>query len=114
MADNIHQIPSTVPERSSPRPYEQPFGNRKPKWSLSRALSFWKAPTKSRFRSGLAISGLLSIAALLLRRKHRGYADDTSVDDFTANQEAMLERVREIWNEYCTEVQSSRVDSQCH
>ena len=60
---------------------------------------------KGRVRLGLAVSGLLAVAAaLLLRRKQRGRlssgSGDSTVEDFTVNQEALLRRVREIWNEY--------------
>ena len=70
----------------------------------SKPVFVWKAITKSRLRSGLAIGGLLSITALLIRRKHRnpnGASADQDVVDFTPNQQAMLARVREIWNEHC-------------
>jgi len=72
----------------------------------SKPLFVWKALTKSPFRrSGLALCGLLSISALLLRKKLRGRATkvstDQDVEDFTVDQQAMLQRVREIWHEHC-------------
>ena len=75
----------------------------------SPALSLWKTLTKSRFRrSGLAVFGLLSITVLLIRRRNgastTGVSSDPDVEDFTENQEAMLGRVREIWDEYCAGV----------
>ena len=59
-----------------------------------------------RFRSVLPISAVFLAAVLLLRRKYAACVNRTSVDhdveDFTANQEAVLRRVREIWAEHCT------------
>jgi hypothetical protein len=58
-----------------------------------------------RFRPVLAISAVFLAAALLLRRKYAASVNRTSdhdVEDFTANQEAVLRRVREIWADHCT------------
>ena len=81
----------------------------------STPLFVWKALTKSRFRrSGLALCGLLSISALLLRKKYRGrvinVSADQDVEDFTVNQQAMLRRVREIWQEHCARAESNGVN----
>jgi len=65
---------------------------------------------KSRLFSILALSGLFVAGALLLKRKHHtanglpmlADASDQNVEDFTAVQQALLQRVREIWAEHCT------------
>jgi hypothetical protein len=72
---------------------------------------------KGRVRLGLAVSGLLAVAAaLLLRRKQRGRpasgSGDSTVEDFTVNQEALLRRVREIWNEYGSQNRSAQISSE--
>ena len=68
---------------------------------LNRDTSFWKALTKSPFRTGFAIGSLVSIATLALRNKYRGPVnEDETVEDFTLNQQAMLKRVREIMEEH--------------
>jgi hypothetical protein len=83
----------------------------------SKPVFVWKAITKSRLRSNLAICGLLAIATLLLRRK-RGNTDavspDQDVEDFTLNQQAMLTRVREIWDEHCAEDKSKLQSQEVH
>jgi hypothetical protein len=68
---------------------------------LNRDTSFWKALMKSPFRMGFAFGGLVSIATLALREKYRGRVnEDEAVEDFTLLQQAMLKRVREIWEEH--------------
>jgi len=72
--------------------------------SPSRASAIWKSITTSPLKSGLAICGVLSITALLLRKKQSGQVNaDPDVEDFTLNQGAMLQRVREICDSYSAE-----------
>jgi hypothetical protein len=71
---------------------------------VSKPLFVWKVLTKSRVRrSGLAICTVLSISALFLRKKRSGsaidFTADRDVEDLTVDQQRMLSRVREIWNE---------------
>lgn len=67
----------------------------------SRALSFWKIVRTYPVRSGLAICGLASLAAVVFRKKHgEQVKQEERVEDFTSEQQAMLQRVREIWDEY--------------
>jgi|KBSSwiStaDraftv2_1062776.scaffolds.fasta_scaffold290439_1 hypothetical protein len=72
---------------------------------ISTTMSSWKVLKKSAFRSVLAICGLVAIAALIRRPKRVGYGNGgEDVEDFTSNQQAMLKRVREIWDDYNAEV----------
>jgi len=67
----------------------------------SKASSVWKVIKTYPLRSGLAICGLASIAAVVLRKKNGGpLKNDEKVEDFTSDQQAMLRRIREICDEY--------------
>ena len=58
----------------------------------------------------LAVGGVLVSGALLLRKKKQAATNGTTteaegdprVEDFTPLQQAVLQRVREIWAEYCS------------
>lgn len=86
-------MPNTITPRNGTRPTLP-----------SRASALWKSITESPLRSALAIGGVLSVTAYLFRKKltHQVNADP-NVEDFTFRQQAMLERVREIWDDYCAE-----------
>jgi hypothetical protein len=81
-----------------------------------------QAPTSSRFRRslfrtarfrfGLAASGILAVgAAFWFTTRKRAHSvsirGDQEVEDFTANQQAMLRRIREIWNEHSADTESA-------
>jgi hypothetical protein len=65
---------------------------------------------RSRLFSILAVCGVLVTGALLLRKKKQAETKGTTteaegdprVEDFTPLQQALLQRVREIWAEYCS------------
>jgi hypothetical protein len=101
MGNDIPQTPSVVPEVTEPIQQLQP--------GPPSTRSFFKT---ARFRFGLAASGVMAVgAALWLRRKRRAQPvsawGDQDVEDFTANQVAMLSRVREICNEISTDTESA-------
>lgn len=115
MAIKIPQNPSAVPDAGGNIQPVQP-GSRNPvtdsdptaisESQSSKRSSRISSAGKAHFRLGLAVSGALALAAaLFLRRKRRGQPsspfEDPDVEDFTANQRAMLSRVREIWEEHC-------------
>ena len=67
----------------------------------ARAASVWECIKTYPLRSGLAICGLASIAAVVLRKKqNRSAQEESKVEDFTPDQQAMLGRIREICDEY--------------
>jgi hypothetical protein len=72
---------------------------------------------KGGVRLGLAVSGALMVGgAIFLQKKRRTQPArapfDPDVEDFTANQEALLCRVREIWDEYCARGRSAEVSGE--
>jgi hypothetical protein len=125
MADDIPQTPSVLSDVTETIQHLQPESHDSethpdPEKILDQTSksspstrSFFRT---ARFRFGLAVSGIFAVgAAMWLRRKQRGQpvsaCGDQEVEDFTANQQAMLSRVREICNEHITDAEATEKPS---